>query len=308
MTLNAASALTVGTPALNGVNGQNGFYIGSTGIVGTKNGAATFTLDNDGNASFKGDLSGATGTFSGSVSVGTNPAVSGETMTGTGARLNADGTFVLGTSATNISFNGTKMSLNGNVVGNKNLLPGASVPDLVLVYTGGTETQLQSGLWTRILFNTAPLKNQVTSISNGVYFTLPAGTYYYELNVGNIFCSGSDGNEGTYTALAFHKPSPLYTYENDPSGATELVGYDNEGYPIYAPVQIMTSSPTILSNAGASQAGDWQFLTVFGVNRFTLTAATNRIMVVGYFTGSPAMVIRPLDGYTSRTLKIWRDS
>jgi hypothetical protein len=308
VTLNAASAITVGTPALNGVAGKNGFYIGSTGIVGTKDGAATFTLDNDGNALFKGNLTGATGTFSGAVSVGDSPAVSGETMTGKGARLNADGTFVLGTTDTNISFNGTKMSLNGNVVGNKNLLPGASVPDLVMVYTGSTVTQLESGLWTRIPFDATLLKNQVSSSSSGNYFTLGPGTYYYELTVGSIFCSGSDGNEGTFTALAFHKPSPLYTYVNDPSGATQLVGYDGNGDPIYAPVQIMTSSPTIISNAGASQAGDWQFLTVFGANRFTLTETYNRIMVVGYFTGSPAMVIRPLNGYTSRTLKIWRDS
>jgi hypothetical protein len=65
VTLNAANALTVGTPALDAVAGHNGFYIGSTGIVGTKNGVATFTLDTAGNAIFKGDITGATGSFGG---------------------------------------------------------------------------------------------------------------------------------------------------------------------------------------------------------------------------------------------------
>lgn len=67
VTLNAASALTVGSPALDSVAGHNGFYIGSTGIVGTKDGKATFTLDNGGNATFSGSLSAASGTFDGTL-------------------------------------------------------------------------------------------------------------------------------------------------------------------------------------------------------------------------------------------------
>lgn len=85
VTLNAASAITVGNPALNGQSGYNGFYIGSTGIVGTKNGNVTFALDNAGNATFKGDLTGASGTFSG--------ALSGATGTFSGALSGATGSF-----------------------------------------------------------------------------------------------------------------------------------------------------------------------------------------------------------------------
>jgi hypothetical protein len=85
VTLNAASAITVGNPALNGQPGFNGFYIGSTGIVGTKNGLTTFALDNAGNATFKGDLTGASGTFSG--------ALSGATGTFSGALSGATGSF-----------------------------------------------------------------------------------------------------------------------------------------------------------------------------------------------------------------------
>jgi hypothetical protein len=62
------------------------------------------------------------GSISGSsLSVGSSPAVSGTTMTGAGAKINTDGTFALGNSTTNISYNGTQMSLNGNVVATGNI-------------------------------------------------------------------------------------------------------------------------------------------------------------------------------------------
>jgi hypothetical protein len=121
VTLNAASAITVGNPALNGQPGFNGFYIGSTGIVGTQNGLTTFALDNAGNATFKGNLTGASGTFGGSLAVGSNPAVSGVSMTGTGAIINTGGTFALGNATNNISFNGSNITLNGDVVATGNL-------------------------------------------------------------------------------------------------------------------------------------------------------------------------------------------
>ncbi|CAB5220126.1 Domain of unknown function DUF1983 [uncultured Caudovirales phage] len=136
VSLNAASAITVGTPALDSVVGHNGFYIGSTGIVGTKDGAATFSLDNSGNAIFKGNLTGASGTFSGSLQVGSAPAISGDTMTGAGAKINTDGTFALGNSTTNISYNGTQMSLNGNVVATANINNNA-VTNTVSAFTAG---------------------------------------------------------------------------------------------------------------------------------------------------------------------------
>jgi len=97
VTLNAASAITVGNPALNGQPGFNGFYIGSTGIVGTKNGLTTFALDNAGNATFKGDLTGASGTFSG--------ALSGATGTFSGALSGATGTFSGGVTASTLTAN-----------------------------------------------------------------------------------------------------------------------------------------------------------------------------------------------------------
>ena len=42
-------------------------------------------------------------------------------MTGSGAVINTNGTFAIGNSTTNISFNNTQMSLNGNVVATANI-------------------------------------------------------------------------------------------------------------------------------------------------------------------------------------------
>jgi hypothetical protein len=57
----------------------------------------------------------------GTLQSGTTPAVSGTTMTGSGGVINSTGTFALGNSSTNISFNGTQMTLNGNVVATGNI-------------------------------------------------------------------------------------------------------------------------------------------------------------------------------------------
>jgi hypothetical protein len=42
-------------------------------------------------------------------------------MSGVGAIINTDGTFALGNASTNISYNGSQMSLNGNVVATGNI-------------------------------------------------------------------------------------------------------------------------------------------------------------------------------------------
>jgi hypothetical protein len=136
VTLNAASAITVGNPALNGQPGFNGFYIGSTGIVGTQNGLTTFALDNAGNATFKGNLTGASGTFGGNLAVGSNPAVSGASMTGTGAIINSGGTFALGNTTNNISFNGSNITLNGDVIATGNLKTNSVTNTLIDSFNG----------------------------------------------------------------------------------------------------------------------------------------------------------------------------
>ncbi len=58
----------------------------------------------------------------GTLQSGSTPAVSGTTMTGSGGVINSTGTFALGNSSTNISFNGSQMTLNGNVVATGNIV------------------------------------------------------------------------------------------------------------------------------------------------------------------------------------------
>ena len=62
------------------------------------------------------------------LQAGVTPAVSGTTMSGQGGIINSDGTFALGNPVNsttgigaNISYNGTTMTLNGNVVGTGNI-------------------------------------------------------------------------------------------------------------------------------------------------------------------------------------------
>jgi hypothetical protein len=50
-----------------------------------------------------------------------NAEISSTTMTGAGAKIYAGGTFAMGNTSTNISFNGTQMTLNGNVVATSNI-------------------------------------------------------------------------------------------------------------------------------------------------------------------------------------------
>lgn len=55
------------------------------------------------------------------TTVGSSPAISGTTMTGAGSVIVDTGNFAFGNATTNISFNGTQMTLNGNVVATANI-------------------------------------------------------------------------------------------------------------------------------------------------------------------------------------------
>jgi len=113
--------------------GSTGYYLGNGGLLlGNNNDPSnTFWLEvnvGGGGAGGHGFLScpgmyvdGAGAIFSGSVKVGTTPAISGTTMTGSGGVINSSGTFALGNSTTNISFNGTTLTLNGAIVTAANL-------------------------------------------------------------------------------------------------------------------------------------------------------------------------------------------
>lgn len=70
------------------------------------------------------------------TTVGSSPAISGTTMTGAGSVIVDTGNFAFGNATTNISFNGTQMTLNGNVVATANINNNA-VTNTVAAYTSG---------------------------------------------------------------------------------------------------------------------------------------------------------------------------
>jgi len=122
---------------------------------------------------FGGALSAATGTFNGSLTVGSSPAVSGTTMTGSGAKINNTGTFAIGNSSTNITYNGSAMYLNGNVVNTANITSNA-VTNSATAYTAGRVYATSTASWTTIQSVT------ITS-TGGTLYIASAGRAYQGL-------------------------------------------------------------------------------------------------------------------------------
>lgn len=131
-TLNASTGAATFAGSLSAATGSfAGSLSAATGTFAGSLSAATGT--------FAGALSAATGSFSGTLTVGTSPAVSGTTMTGTGGVINSSGTFALGNATTNISFNGTVLTLNGAIVNAANLnLAGSFTASVASAMTGTT--------------------------------------------------------------------------------------------------------------------------------------------------------------------------
>lgn len=107
----------------------DGIYNGSTTswstpyISALKVGALSAVSTNTGSLTVSGTLQSNTA------------AISGTTMTGSGGVLYANGNFAFGNSTTNIAFNGSQMTLNGNVVATSNIGVGA-VTNANSAYTG----------------------------------------------------------------------------------------------------------------------------------------------------------------------------
>jgi hypothetical protein len=269
-----------------GSDTNNGVYFGSTGLLGRKNGSTTFYINTAGDAVFGGQLV-----------VGGSPGISGTNMTGNGALINPTGTFAIGNSTTNVTFNGDVLKLNGNVVGIENMKPGATLPDYCRTYKGSTTLNVPYGNfpnppWLPLVMDGSALLNTIGAIdydSRRVY--LPAGTYYYELSV-PVKCNGSDTNNGCYTAIALYPPgTTYYQYE----------GEDDYGS-VYSGTQL-----SILDTAGANILGDWQCATIYGVGRFTLPSA-NYVTPVIFTNDFPSLTISAKGGYSTMIWKIYRSA
>jgi len=118
-------------------------------ITGSKMVANTITATQiAANTITANELSSITVSASKNIKVGT-AAISGTTMTGAGAILNGDGTAAIGNSTTNITFNGSTMYLNGNVVNTSNIAANAVTNS---VYASkASVTDLIGSTWTNVL-------------------------------------------------------------------------------------------------------------------------------------------------------------
>jgi hypothetical protein len=245
-----------------GSDTNNGVYFGSTGLLGRKNGNTTFYINTAGDAVFGGQLV-----------VGGSPAISGTTMTGNGALINPTGTFAIGNSTTNVTFNGTTLKLNGNVVAAENMLGGATLPGYIRAHTGSENVQVQVNTWGNMYIGASSLNNTIGAIdvdSNFAY--LQPGSYYYELTV-PVTNTGSDTNELVMTAIG---------------GFPDGINFG------------------ILSNCGASSLGDWQTMPIYGVGRFTLTTAGYVAPVIQTQDGFPGVYIFGRSGFCTVVWRVFR--
>jgi hypothetical protein len=134
---------------------------------------------------FSGALSAATGSFGGTVTVGSAPAVSGTTMTGSGAVLNSNGTFAIGNSTANISFNGSTFTFNGNVVGTTNIQTKAVTEVTPYSYsTSFAASGPSSTLTSSITVPSSPVDTKRTLILNLNYNHSDTTPGYMKLTVG----------------------------------------------------------------------------------------------------------------------------
>jgi hypothetical protein len=114
-----------------------------------------------------------TTTFNGgTITSGTTPLVSGSTMTGTGAIINPSGSFAYGNATKNLSFNGTSLTMNGDLVVTGNIVNNA----VTRIATSYANTPV-NGSFLGIFYTIAAL-NITTSVDGYIYALFTANQLY----------------------------------------------------------------------------------------------------------------------------------
>lgn len=142
-------------------------------------------------------------------------AISGTTMTGSGGVLYASGNFAFGNSTTNISFNGSQMTLNGNVVATANIGANA-VTNTVTAYTAGRIYSNGTVTWVTI-------QTLTITTTGGVVYISSAGREYDGLwsseggddNVPptfRIYSGGLSLIESNLASMSYSLTPPANTY------------------------------------------------------------------------------------------------
>ena len=118
--------------------GQTGYNTGTGFWLGYDGSAYKFSI---GNSTQSLTWNGSVLTLKGNLQVN-DAALSGTTMTGSGAQFNAAGTFALGTAANNITYNGTDLTVNGTLSITSQIVIRSSASKYVFV--GGSGIGLHS--------------------------------------------------------------------------------------------------------------------------------------------------------------------
>jgi len=171
----------------------------------------------------------------GTLQSGSSPAISGTTMTGSGGVINSTGTFALGNSTTNISFNGTQMTLNGNVVATANInLNAVTVP--VSSFTAGDFRNSTFTTWEdiqTISITTTGQRVYVASAANVLYGAgLNGDTDVAIVPTYRLVRGTTELMQSNEAAMSYSEtPSAgTYTYKvqcqsSNPFGATTITSY-----------------------------------------------------------------------------------
>ncbi len=197
----------------------------------------------------------------GTLQAGTNPAISGTTMTGSGGIINNDGTFALGNSVGNIVFNGTNVYINGistatnfsNTssvgMGTSPAYPPSALLGTFVVSQAGntviTTNSIISVSTTSLVVSSAEIKIDYLIYLNGVLVgTWP---YYYKAQLTKIDPTASYGVDLslTFASSAF---LPVGTYALGMESTARNM-FDASGNPVAASMFI-----NVLSNNAAFQA------------------------------------------------------
>jgi hypothetical protein len=152
-------------------------------------------------------------TIKGTLNVGSSPAISGNTMTGSGALINTDGTFALGNAAGNIVRNSTGVFLNGFIAENNVSFSSA------LLQSGGAGVSSVSGdtkTTNDVSANPAYIETTFDTPRIFLYATGTIGTSYWAAGGGWLrFASSVQvyyNNGGTWTKMTANRNSTSLVY------------------------------------------------------------------------------------------------
>jgi hypothetical protein len=182
-------------------NGSNPPTFGSPGTWGT----AGYYISRSTGTAILNNL-GARGT----IQSGSSPAISGSTMTGAGAVINSSGTFAVGDSSNNITYNGSTINLNGNIVAAGNLKEGTTTTQSGNTFGFGNGTSVfgisTAGFFKSTNSGTAGLAGIATN-SVGL-----AGNTASTSSYGALFSNtyGYDSISATYVVTALSVAGPNF--------------------------------------------------------------------------------------------------